>query len=560
MFRTILGFLLWAGITGAYGQGKTDCGACHDQAAKIATTPHNPLGCASCHPEITAYPHPKNTRKPACPECHASIAREERLGVHGQERAKGNQGAPDCGVCHGDVHEVQVPASVSFRKSVPDTCGMCHTEIAEQYKASIHGQAVARGIGSAPICTDCHGEHSILRRSQPNSPVSAGHIRETCGRCHGDLRLTRRFGLPSDRLVSFDASFHGLAGKAGSQSIANCASCHGYHDILPSSDPKSRVSQKRLPETCGKCHPGAGKRFAIGTVHLVEGRKEPAGVRFVREAYLILIPFVIGLMALHNLGDWVRKLYQSRLRLRGPLAFLHPPSESKPGPVLAELRMYRFERIEHVLLLISFTVLAWTGFALKYPDQWWAKPLTMWEVTYPVRATVHRVAAVIMMTVGFIHLLSLCVNRRLRRHWYELWPRASDVREGFLKLAWLLGLRSKKPFVSPHGYVEKAEYWAVAWGTVVMAITGIALWAVDHSLGWMPKEWLDVATSIHFYEAILATLAIVIWHFYFVIFDPEVYPLDTAWLTGFSPRKRAHPEPPPTPEGDSETHDSPQDR
>jgi len=85
--------------------------------------------------------------------------------------------------------------------------------------------------------------------------------------------------------------------------------------------------------------------------------------------------------------------------------------------------------------------------------------------------------------------------------------------------------------------VEKAEYWALVWGSVIMMVTGILLWGNTLAMKWMPKVILDLATSVHFYEAVLATLAIVVWHFYFVVFDPDVYPMDTAWLTGKSPRK-----------------------
>src|SRR6185369_9246325 len=177
--------------------------------------------------------------------------------------------------------------------AVPDTCGMCHNEVVDQFRSSVHGQALARGVTQAPLCTDCHGEHKILKHTNAASSVNASNIRDTCGSCHGDVRLTRKFGMPSDRLVSFDASFHGLAAKAGSQSVANCASCHGVHNILPSSDAKSMVNARNLPATCGRCHPGAGSRFAITSVHMVEGRAEPAAVRWVRQFYLLVIPLVI---------------------------------------------------------------------------------------------------------------------------------------------------------------------------------------------------------------------------------------------------------------------------
>jgi hypothetical protein len=78
----------------------------------------------------------------------------------------------------------------------------------------------------------------------------------------------------------------------------------------------------------------------------------------------------------------------------------------------------------------------------------------------------------------------------------------------------------------------------VVWGGAVMILTGGLLWATDFILTWLPKVVLDVATAIHLYEAILATLAVLIWHFYSVIFDPDVYPLDAAVLSGFSTRPR----------------------
>ena len=93
------------------------------------------------------------------------------------------------------------------------------------------------------------------------------------------------------------------------------------------------------------------------------------------------------------------------------------------------------------------------------------------------------------------------------------------------------------PGRSAHSYIEKAEYWAVVWGAVVMVASGIMLWANNLMLKLLPKSWLDVATTVHFYEAVLATLAIVVWHFYSVIFDPDVYPMETAWYTGVSVKK-----------------------
>ncbi len=541
-------------------QAALDCAACHEQAAKIKDTPHGKLGCAACHPKHETYPHPAGVPRPPCAQCHEDVAKRDAQGVHGQARARGAI-APDCGVCHGDVHQVLPPKSMAFRQTVPDTCGMCHSDVVAQYLGSVHGTALKQGIPDTPLCTDCHGEHSMLPHTHPQSLVHRSHIRETCERCHGDVRLARRFQLPADRVVSYEASYHGLAARAGSQTVANCASCHGYHNILPSSDPRSTIHPQNLGATCGQCHPGAGKRFAIGQIHWVEGRAEPAPVRWARLFYLTVIPVTIGLMLLHNGADWIRKLL--RMRFGNPVLHagaapmvLPAGAEALRAGMPGEVRMYRFERIQHGLLVVSFFVLVWTGFALKYSDQWWARPLVAWEHVFPVRATIHRAAGVILIAVSVMHVVSLLVDRNLRRHWEQLLPRAEDARQAFANLAWLFGLRKQRPALSGHSYVEKAEYWAVVWGTAIMAVTGIALWATDFMLAYLPKVWLDFATTVHFYEAVLATLAIVVWHFYAVIFDPEVYPMDPAWLTGRSVRRRipAHSyEPSREPEDSNET-------
>ena len=98
--------------------------------------------------------------------------------------------------------------------------------------------------------------------------------------------------------------------------------------------------------------------------------------------------------------------------------------------------------------------------------------------------------------------------------------------------------RVRRPPLPSHSYIEKLEYWAVVWGTAVMSLTGTMLWANRWILKWLPKAILDLAGRVHFYEAVLAGLAILVWRFYSVIFDPDVYPMETSWLTGRSVKAR----------------------
>ena len=81
----------------------------------------------------------------------------------------------------------------------------------------------------------------------PGSPLNAENVSsQTCGRCHGDPRLAVRYDLPVDRLTSYADSYHGLALTEGKVTAANCASCHGVHSILRSSDPRSTVNAANL--------------------------------------------------------------------------------------------------------------------------------------------------------------------------------------------------------------------------------------------------------------------------------------------------------------------------
>ena len=254
------------------------CADCHEQEAKLKESAHASVACSSCHLKHEEYPHPENAPKPQCATCHERVVQEYEESEHAAQMRQGNGSAPECSTCHGDVHEAKRALTIEFHRSVPDTCGMCHAKAAEDFAKSVHGKAVAAGVRDAPVCSDCHGGHRVLKAKDPNSTVFPGSVPDTCGHCHGDLQLARRFGLPADRLSTFQQSFHGLALRSGRQSVADCASCHGFHDILPSTDPASRTHPKNLAATCGACHPGAGSRFALGPIHEVQGAQAPAPV------------------------------------------------------------------------------------------------------------------------------------------------------------------------------------------------------------------------------------------------------------------------------------------
>ena len=530
----------------AQGRGNGDAPSCRDchgatHRAVTGSDPNSsvskaklPETCGRCHS------NPEFVRKYLF--AVAKPVEAYQASVHGRAIRAGKMNAAACNDCHG-VHGI-LPASdlrsPISKPRVASTCGKCHEQVYAAYQESIHGRAVASGVGDAPTCTDCHGEHNILAPTDPHSPVYVANVAQmTCSRCHEDQRLNARFALPTGRGSSYENSYHGLAAKTGIQTVANCASCHGVHNILPSSDPRSTIAKANLPHTCGKCHPDAGKKFAIGPVHVVATAGEGNHLLYyVRLFYLFTIPTLIGLMVLHNLLDWWRK---ARRRL------------AEYRSLTTAVRLTLNERVQHLLLLSSFIVLVITGFALKFPESFWAAPLVQWEKDFPLRGLIHRIAAVVLMGAAVYHVVYLAALRS-GRHWLRgMLPKVRDVRDAIEAVGYNLGYRRRMPSYPKFNYAEKAEYWALVWGTVVMAVTGVALWAHNLMLEYFPKWFTDVATAIHYYEAILATLAIVVWHFYAVIFDPDVYPLKWTVLTGRASAHEAReeepePQPEPTPE------------
>ena len=540
--------------------GMEPCATCHDGAvAQYQKSVHGKsrakgngeaATCVDCHGNIHAVtPHTEPTSAThwskmavTCARCHASVEMAEKFHIpvvkpaeaylqsaHARTVAAGRHGAV-CSDCHGahDILPSTDPQASIYRANVPATCGRCHTEILTAYRGSVHGEALAQGVSDAPVCTDCHGEHRILSPADASSPVSAGKVAtETCGRCHGSLRLSEKYGFDAQKVSAFEDSYHGLAARAGKATVANCSSCHGVHNIRRSSDPQSSINPAHLAATCGKCHPGAGARFTIGSVH---GSKDAAGTwgaAWVRWIYVWLITLTIGGMFVHNALDFSLKV--GRARTAPPAV---PPGQPE--------RMTRPLRWQHGLTIVSFSVLVYTGFALKFPDAWWARPLLVFETQLGLRGLIHRVAAVVMIVALVWHVGLLFINRRLGACIaFGMLPSMHDAKVLIGTLAYYARLRRTPPHSGKtFNYAEKAEYLAFMWGSLVMTITGFVLWFSNLTLEYLPGWVPNVATAVHFYEAILAALAILVWHFYWVIFDPDVYPVDPTLWNGHPPNQR----------------------
>ncbi|OGR90524.1 MAG: hypothetical protein A2V88_17285 [Elusimicrobia bacterium RBG_16_66_12] len=432
--------------------------------------------------------------------------------------------------CHGS-HATQkgsAPDAKSNKLHIAETCSKCHDKIAKEYAGSVHGAALAAGNLDAAACTDCHGEHDILKRDDPRSRVAARNLSsQTCSPCHGSISLSSKYGLASDRFKTFTDSYHGLALTGGSLAVANCASCHGSHGIRRSSDPASTVNKANLAATCGKCHPGANERFSVGAVHASEtAPAEQPILYWLSFGYIALIVLIIGGMLLHNALDFVKKA-RRKLKIRyGELPEERAGCEVYP-------RMSLNERWQHGALVASFFALVITGFMLRFPDAWWVKGIRLLsDRAFNLRSLIHRVAAVVMVLAGVYHACYCAFTGRGRGLVRDLFPKLKDLKDPIAYVKYNLGLAKVKPKFGRFSYIEKSEYWALVWGTFIMAATGVIMWFNDFFLGLVTKLGYDIARTIHYYEAWLATLAILVWHLYFVIFNPDAYPVNLAFWKG----------------------------
>jgi len=570
-------------VRAGFGVSCQGCASCHEEAAQ-AYKFHGRMSadecvdiptCAHCHGDHDVLPssvkhsrtHPSNVPD-MCAQCHEDINITEKYqilldhpievyenSVHGLATERGVDLAATCNDCHstgGSAHRILSPGdpeSTINHFNIPKTCGKCHEGVENEYWAGIHGQLAARGETDTPVCTHCHGEHGIISPSDPRSPVSKIRLAEaTCSPCHESITLTEKYGLSTGRLTSFIDSYHGLKTKAGDTFVANCASCHGVHKILPSSNPESSIHPDNLRSTCGECHPGISAALASSPIHGIgDGGLQTKAAGIVKVIYIVAIVVIIGLMALHWLIDLVRQIV---LLMKKPQV----------------RRMRLGELWQHHLLMVSFIVLVISGFALRFSESWITDLFFGWPHGFELRGLIHRVAAVVLVFVTVWHFIYL-FTRRGRSFFVDMLPKFHDFRDFVHRILFNLGIAKTTPRFKRFSYIEKAEYWALIWGTAVMIITGFLLWFDNYFVQFLPKGFLDVALVVHYYEAILASLAIAIWHLYSTVFSPQVYPMNPSWLSGKMPKEmyeHEHPDAsqeldmPPEPDDPSEVDSHPE--
>ncbi|MCF6364761.1 MAG: cytochrome b/b6 domain-containing protein [Bacteroidales bacterium] len=455
---------------------------------------------------------------------HSSVKHPAKLystSVHAKLVEMGRMDAAGCTSCHG-VHNIKnriQPGSTISSIGVSKSCGKCHEEIQKEYEQSIHWMSVKKGVGESPTCNDCHSEHCIKEINNLHKKEEIKKLQEqTCLECHQNLLLSERFGIDEESAANYQDSYHGLATMRGDDDAAMCIDCHGVHKILPKYHEESTIHEGNVVETCRKCHEGASDVFSKSYSHSSE---EDSSAKFIEDIvetiYFWLIIIVIGGMAVHNLIIFIYDLREKRKEINKAIRIP---------------RFTRNELIQHIILLLSFSILAITGFQLKYPDSWWAEGLSYFGLNEVARQWTHRISALVMIGLSIWHVVYLGITARGRDVLRGMLLKVSDIKHAIQNISYHLHLRKKHPEFDNYNYIEKAEYWALIWGTIVMAVTGFILWFPTVIGDWAPLWVIKVSEIVHFYEAILATLAIIVWHWFFVMFRPQEYPMSFTCVDG----------------------------
>jgi hypothetical protein len=365
-------------------------------AGELSHSRHQKVACSQCHSEVNASrvrPCETITHEVDCASCHDEIGRQYMGSTHGQLVGKQDPNAPTCKECHG-THGVlgkQNPQSPIFATNIPVLCARCHREgqkaavrytgtqreIIANYTESIHGKGLLKsGLTVTATCTSCHTAHQVLPRSNPESSVNPANVSATCGQCHHGIEeqfensihakrvsgSTKELPVCNDchtahsiRRTDEDAfrldimekcgrchaelakayfdTYHGKVSRLGYAKTAKCYDCHGAHDVLAVTDPRSRLSRANVAATCQKCHAGATRRFAGYLTHAThhDPRKYPfLFYTFWGMTTLLLGTFVVG--GIHTLL-WLPRAFQMRQELRAaeaePAAALETPANEE---------------------------------------------------------------------------------------------------------------------------------------------------------------------------------------------------------------------------------------
>lgn len=205
---------------------------------------------------------------------------------------------------------------------------------------------------------------------------------------------------------------------------------------------------------------------------------------------------------------------------------------TSPSQVKTLVRFDLSERIQHIIMMLSFTIMGLTGLPQSFATAGWAKAwMGLFGGIAGIRK-VHHLAAVLMAFVFFYHIIVVIADlfRKDIKRW--MIPGKTDLTDAVQSVQYLLGKVPEPPRYGRFDFRQKIEYWALIWGTVLMGVTGIMLIFPTLFASFLPGDFIYAAKAAHGLEALLAVAAIVSWHMYNAHFAQGIFPLDKTIFTG----------------------------
>ncbi|MBC34618.1 MAG: cytochrome C [Bacteroidetes bacterium] len=424
----------------------------------------------------------------------------------------------DCVMCHEDADNEDFPHADGLVKLQKVNCGVCHDDYQELFDMGVHGMPTKTDL-PRPDCKSCHGGHMILNSSNEQAKTHKVNIPNLCAECHGDL------------VDTYKDTYHGKAYALGHENAPNCLDCHGSHNVYKAENPESMVGDNHRLETCKQCHPKANEAFTNYMTHATH--HDHAALNFTYWFMTILLLSVFVFFGIHTLL-WLPKSLKRRKKIN---------HEVTPGPKKYYRRFNKRQRFTHLLIIISFLLLALTGMTLKFAHMPWANWIAH-NILGSVETSnlIHRIAAVVTFGYFFFHLLTLFQLRaKVKKNWKEflfgnnsLWFGKHDWYEMVASVKWFLG-KGPRPQYRRWTYWEKFDYLAVFWGVAIIGLSGLILWFPEFFTTFLPGWVINVAQIVHSDEALLATGFIFTIHFFNTHLRPEAFPMDTVIFTGHVP-------------------------
>ncbi len=522
----------------------------------LANSVHSNIQCVKCHTGASPnLPRPcKTIDHVDCSNCHVEVSNKYFTSGHGKDYLRKVKGAPYCTNCHG-THKIKSrydDSSPIYRMNIPKLCGSCHktggtaNKVAKlkevnayhDYSISIHGKGlIQQGLLVSAVCTDCHTTHHELKESDSLSSVYPENVPGTCAKCHKSIyekyitsihsilnknkdkaetyptcatchsphlisetdrdkfmtEITVQCGSCHKKLSeSYKYTFHGKAYLLGDMNAARCSDCHGSHHILKVNNPNSMVGYKNIVTTCKKCHKDATLEFTGYLTHATHSNNPVLSWSFWAMTGLLLVVF--GFFGMHTLL-WL------------PTSLKRRKNNKHVAPVGRAKYYRRFnstQRLTHILVILSFLLLALTGMTLKFAHMEWASWVA--QILGGVRSAgrIHRFAAVITFGYFAYHLFTLFQLRAKEGIGFKqfifgknsLMFNKQDIKDFGASIRWFFG-KGPRPEYGRWTYWEKFDYFAVFWGVAIIGLSGLILWFPEFFTHFIPGWAINVAQIIH---------------------------------------------------------------